>query len=282
MTVQSTNQLKGLYPDKVFAYTEAVPEALISNPLVATVAGQIEGDAPTVRVPYIKTDPTTGYVKEGEEITDGGGALDEVLINTGKIATIVKQSNESASFDTVSQLIAAGVSRSIVTGADSALLNNPKAEQTDNQNGPVGLLNTSGMVEQQAAEATDVLDAIADAKAAIGGNGGTPTAIIVNHKTEAVLRKLKDANAHALLIDPTKADALTLHGLPVIVNKAMPDLKLFMVSAAEIVAAVGPVSLAASTDALFSSDSTVRRATWRIGAKAIHPDRLAVITIKES
>lgn len=279
MATQVTNNLKSLYPDQVFAYNEAVPDALIANPLVATVAGEIEGDAPRVRVPYIKTDPTSGFVKEGADITDGGGELDEVLISTGKIATVVKQSNESASFETASQLIAAGVSRSIVTSADNAFLNNAKNEDTDAQNGPVGILNTEGIPATQTA-VERIVDAVADAKAAIGGNGGIPTAIVANYAVEAILRKLKTTDGRGLLIDPVEAGELSIHGLPVIVNRAMPDNTLLVVSAGEIVAAVGTVNLAVSTDALFTSDSLIRRATWRIGAKVIHPNRLAKLTIK--
>lgn len=279
MATQVTNNLKSLYPDQVFAYNEAVPDALIANPLVATVAGEIEGDAPRVRVPYIKTDPTSGFVKEGADITDGGGELDEVLISTGKIATVVKQSNESASFETASQLIAAGVSRSIVTSADNAFLNNAKNEDTDAQNGPVGILNTEGIPATQTT-GEGIVDAVADAKAAIGGNGGIPTAIVANYAVEAILRKLKTTDGRGLLIDPVEAGELSIHGLPVIVNRAMPDNTLLVVSAGEIVAAVGTVNLAVSTDALFTSDSLIRRATWRIGAKVIHPNRLAKLTIK--
>lgn len=279
MATQLTNNLKSLYSDQVFAYTEAVPNALIANPLVATVAGEIEGDAPRVRVPYIKTDPTAGFVKEGADITDGGGELDEVLISTGKIATVVKQSNESASFETASQLIAAGVSRSIVTSADNAFLNNAKSDDTDAQNGPVGILNTEGIPATQTT-GEGIVDAVADAKAAIGGNGGIPTAIVANYAVEATLRKLKTTDGKGLLIDPVEAGELSIHGLPVIVNRAMPDNTLLVVSAGEIVAAVGTVNLAVSNDALFTSDSLIRRATWRIGAKVIHPKRLAKLTIK--
>ena len=276
MATQVTNSLKSLYPDQVFVYNEAVPDALIANPLVATVAGEIEGDAPRVRVPYIKTDPTSGFVKEGADITDGGGELDEVLISTGKIATVVKQSNESASFETASQLIAAGVSRSIITSADNAFLNNAKNEDTDAQNGPVGILNTEGIPAIQTT-GEGIVDAVADAKA---GNGGIPTAIVANYAVEAILRKLKTTDGRGLLIDPVEAGELSIHGLPVIVNRAMPDNTLLVVSAGEIVAAVGTVNLAVSTDALFTSDSLIRRATWRIGAKVIHPNRLAKLTIK--
>ena len=263
MATQVTNNLKSLYPDQTFLYTEAVPDALIANPLVATVAGQIEGDAPRVRVPYIKTDPTAGFVKEGADIADGGGELDEVLISTGKIATVVKQSNESASFETASQLIAAGA----------------KSSDVETQDGPVGILNTEGIPATQTT-GEGVVDAVADAKAAIGGNGGIPTAVVCNYASEAILRKLKTTEGKGLLIDPVEAGELSIHGLPVIVNRAMPDKTLLVVSAGEIVAAVGTVNLAVSADALFTSDSLIRRATWRIGAKVIHANRLAKLTIK--
>ena len=279
-THTTEEKLKGLYPDQSFPYKEAVPSALILDPRVSTIAGAIEGDAPVIRVPYVKSDPEAGFVKEGAEIQESDGQLDEVLVRTGKIATIIRQSNESASFSTATELIAAGVSRSIVTKADSAFLTNAKAGSEDEQNGPVGLLNVDGLNVIEATEST-LVDSVADAKATIGTNNGTPTAIIVNFKTEATLRKLKDNTKKALLIDPTKADALMLHGLPVIINKAMPDNTMFVVSAAEIIAAVGNVKLAASGDALFSYDSIQRRATWRIGYKPVHADRLAKITITE-
>jgi HK97 family phage major capsid protein len=274
----NTTEQKSLYPDETFDYREAVPSALIANPLVTTVAGMIEGDKPQVRVPFIKTDPTSGFVKEGAVINNGGGELDEVLITTGKIATIVTQSNESASFQTASQLIAAGVSRSIITSADQAFLNNPKATDPAEQNGPVGILNATG-ITTLSTNADKIVDAIADAKAGIGTNGGTPSAIIVNYATEAILRKLALNSGEKVLGSPSQAGQLTVFDLPVIVNNAMPDSQLFLTSAFEIVAAVGPVQLATSGDALFNSDSLVRRATWRIGAKAIHPDRLALLTI---
>lgn len=280
MTTMITSDQKSLYPDQVFTYTEVVPEALLLNPAVATIAGEIEGDKPMVRVPYIKTDPVATFVAEGAEIPDGGGMLDEVTLTTGKLALLIQRSNESTTFNMPSQLIAAGVSRAIVNQADAALLTNAKASDSEQQNGPVGLLNIDGLTALTRA-ATDIVDAVADAKATIGAKGATPTAVIVGYGMEAALRKLKDTTGKALLIDPTRADALTLHGLPVIVNKAMPDKTLFVVAAAEIVAAAGPVKLNASDAAVFNRDSVQQRATWRIGYKPIHADRLVKITVTE-
>lgn len=281
MTTMTTSDQKSLYPDQVFTYTEVVPEALLLNPAVATIAGEIEGDKPMVRVPYIKTDPVATFVAEGAEIPDGGGMLDEVTLTTGKLALLIQRSNESTTFNMPSQLIAAGVSRAIVNQADAALLTNAKASNSEQQNGPVGLLNIDGLTALTSA-ATDIVDAVADAKATIGAKGATPTAVIVGYGMEAALRKLKDTTGKALLIDPTRSDALTLHGLPVIVNKAMPDKTLFVVAAAEIVAAAGPVKLNASDAAVFNRDSMQQRATWRIGYKPIHADRLVKITVTEA
>ena len=91
MTTMTTTDQKSLYPDQVFTYTEVVPEALLLNPAVATMAGEIEGDKPMVRVPYIKTDPVATFVAEGAEIPDGVGMLDEVTLTTGKLALLIQR-----------------------------------------------------------------------------------------------------------------------------------------------------------------------------------------------
>ncbi|MFT8652342.1 MAG: phage major capsid protein [Bifidobacterium aquikefiri] len=272
----TTTEQKGLYPDLTFPYTDAVPDALIVNPAIATVAGIIEGDKPQIRVPYVKTDPTSGFTAEGSEIADGGGVLDEVLVTTGKIATIVTQSNESATFSTASQLIASGVSRSITTSANGAFLTNPAASTL----GSTGLLNTTGMLTPDAAALADIIDLIADTRAQIETNGGTPTAILVSPLVEAALRKLKDATGGTYILgNPSQNNALSIFALPVIANKSITANTLLIDSAAEVVAAVGNINVASSTDAAFTSDSIVRRATWRIGHNVIHPDRLAKLTI---
>lgn len=65
-TIETTSQLKGLYPDQSFPSQDIVPDSLILQ--VATVTGAPEGDTPQVRVPYVETDPKVGFVKEGQEI----------------------------------------------------------------------------------------------------------------------------------------------------------------------------------------------------------------------
>jgi HK97 family phage major capsid protein len=279
MSFNTTNQ-KGIYSDLVFPYVEAVPDALIVNPAIATVAGIIEGDKPQIRVPYVKTDPSSGFTAEGSEITDGGGVLDEVLVTTGKIATIVTQSNESATFSTASQLIASGVSRSIATSANGAFLTNPIATGSNPQLGSIGLLNTTGMLTPDAVALAGIIDLIADTRAQIETNGGTPTAILVSPLVEAALRKLKDTTGGTYILgNPSQNNALSIFALPVIANKSITANTLLIDSAAEVVAAVGNIHVASSTDAAFTSDSIVRRATWRIGHNVIHPDRLAKLTI---
>lgn len=273
-----TTDQKGIYPDQTFNYYEAVPEALIVNPLITTVAGVIEGDRPLIRVPYVKTDPTSGFVAEGAEIPDGGGVLDEVLVSSGKIALLLQQSNESRSFQSAEELISAGVSRSIMNRADALLLgNNPTGDDMT----PKGLLHVDGITEVTTPEA-GIVDAVADAKATIGANGGDPTAIVVGYQMDATLRKLKDTTGKGLLIDPTHGGDLTLHGLPVIVNQGMENDSILIVSAKEVVAAVGRITLTDSDSAVFNRDSVQRRATWRIGWKPVHANRLAKISVTSS
>lgn len=280
-TMTTEEQLKGLYPDAVFPYQEAAPMALLSDPRVASFAAIIEGDAPRLRVPFVKTPPTAGFVREGMEIPDGGGWLDEISINTGKLALIVCRSNESTKFNTATQLVSSGISTAMSEQADWALLNNPKAADPDEQNGSIGLLLTEGMVTVTAGNENDIVAAVADAKAQVGTNGGIPTAILCNYNTEADLRKLWAASGY-VLADATRADAISIHGVPVIVNKAMPDNKLFMVSAHEIPFASTGVQMATSSEANFLKDGTVYRATWRFGAKIVHPNRCAIIEYTKS
>lgn len=280
MATQITTPQKGLYPDSVFNYAEAVPGSLVLNPAVATVAGQVAGDEPQLRVPYIKTEFVAGFTPEGEEISDGGGELDEVLVNTAKVATIVTQSNESATFQTASQLIAAGVSRSLVTKADSAFLLNAKAEEGQPQLGSVGLLNLDGLTSIEDVAFANLVDEIAQSKATVEALGGTPTAILTSPALSARLRTLKSTDGGTYVLgSPTESGQLSIFSLPVVVSRFVPDDTLVIVSASELVAAVGDVKLAVSTDAKFTSDSIVRRATWRIGFNLVHADRIVKLVV---
>ena len=85
---------KAWAPDvTAFVPGNVVPDALILN--TATVVGQIEGDEPAIRVPFVADDGVVGFVAEGAEIPDADQDFDEVVVLTGKVAALGKYSFET-------------------------------------------------------------------------------------------------------------------------------------------------------------------------------------------
>src|SRR5688500_11469442 len=73
------------------------PEQTIPQSVLITCtskAGVVEGDEPSVRVPAINLDDSTGFVPEGADIDEAEPDLSELVINTGKVAVLVKASRE--------------------------------------------------------------------------------------------------------------------------------------------------------------------------------------------
>jgi HK97 family phage major capsid protein len=89
-----------------------------------------------------------------------------------------------------------------------------------------------------------------------------------------------DYNA-SLIGAGTEAAVRMLLGLPVLVTPAMTANTGLVVDKTQILSVVGPVSVASSEHALFSSDSILLRATWRFGAKILRPDRIGSFEVVE-
>lgn len=260
---------KGLYPDQTFLARDVVPDALIFQ--LATIAGNIEGDEPAVRVPFVAEDPTVGFVAEGDPIGEDNPDLDEVLVRTGKLAVISKQSNESATYTDANQLIADSLARAVTVKGNSALLSNPVD--------PTGLLNLAGVVD--GGTLGENLDVLADAITTVEINGGTASNITMDPASWGAIRNLKAAsNSNISLIgSPAEQTARTLYGLPVLVTPQMPAGTVLVSDRREIVAAVGPVKLATSEHAYYGSDSLARRVTWRLGWNVVRANRLAKVSV---
>lgn len=265
---------KGLYPDQTFLAADIVPDALLYQ--VATIAGSIEGDEPAIRVPYVKTDPTVGFVPEGDEITVSDPALDELVIRTGKLAVITRQTNESAAYADAAALTATSMARAITVKGNTALLSNAAADTE-----PTGLLNITGITDAGALGTN--LDVIGDAITALEVAGGTSTHVIASPDAWGTIRGLKSATGSNLPLIGAPADQTErrLFGLPVIVSAQMPTGTVLIVDRANLIAAAGPIRLATSDQVYFGSDSLARRATWRIGWEVLDPARIAKVTVTE-
>ncbi|MCZ0727962.1 phage major capsid protein [Mycolicibacterium iranicum] len=276
MAIQTTpTSPKAWAPDvTAFVPGDVVPDALILN--TATVVGQIEGDEPAIRVPFVADDGVVGFVAEGAEIPDADQEFDEVVVLTGKVAALGKYSFETLAQPEAARMVVESLSRSVVTKANAAYLGNLEADP-----GPTGLLNTPGIIDVETPIADD-LDLLVDAVSFIELDGGTATHIIANPTAWATLSKLKrgaDSN-ESLVGAGTVAAERALLGLPVLVTPAMPAGALLVVDQSAVIGAQGPVRVARSDDAYFSSDSIGVRVTWRLGWNVQHGSRVAKLTIQ--
>lgn len=268
-TTLTTNTPAGWSPD-VIAYTaaEVIPEALILQ--TSTVVGNIEGDAPAVRVPWVDADDTVGFVDEGAPIPENAGTYNETVVRTGKIATLGKFSREQLEQPNAAQLVVNALSRSVVNKANVAYLGNAAD--------PTGLLNTVGITD--GGTLGDNLDTISDAVLGIEAAGGKASHIIAHPGAWGAVAKMKGATGSAvpLLGAGTEATDRLVLGVPVLVTAAAPADTLLVIDSGAIVSAVGQVQLARSEDAYFGSDVVGVRVTFRLGWAAMKPEHIAKIS----
>lgn len=262
-------------PDSVFfSPPDVVPDALLLQ--CSTVAGSIEGDTPSVRVAYVTDAESAGYVSEAAEISSDEPDLDEVVLHSKRIARLVTLSTQQYRQEQTATQVSQSVARDIIQKADNAFLGDAVGQPS------TGLLNVSGVVD--GGEVTDNLDALVDLIAELENNGAHPSSIIVDPKTWASLRKLKvggdQLNASLLGAGVTDAVPMLL-SLPVLRSRWLPANTGLVADRSQIVSAVGPVEVAVSEHAAFTSHAVVLRATWAVGWAVVRPDRLGRFTVAD-
>lgn len=278
MTVITTGYSAGAHRPDVYAHapSDAVPEALILQ--ATTVAGKVDGDAPAVRVAYVRDD-TAQFTAEADEIPEAEPQLAEAIVHTAKITHFFRVSSEQWDQPQTAAQLAQSAARAIIRRADVALLAEPAP--TAPATAPVaGLAHNVGLVD--GGEVAENLDALVDLVAELEENLATPSGIIVSPATWAALRRLKvgGANTNESLLGAGTTDAVPmLLSLPVLVNRAAPAGVGFVVDQTAIVSAVGDVRVANSEHQFFSSDSIALRATWRIGHQVVRPERIGTFTV---
>lgn len=252
-----------------FTPGDAVPQALILQ--TSTVAGDVDGDEPAVRVAYVDDAESAAYVAEASPITEDNPDLSEIEVRTKKISRLVNLSSEQYRKEQTASQISGSVARDLVRKADASYI--------ADAGGPVGLTNVPGIVNGGALG--DDLDVLVDLIAEIENNGGTPSHIIVNPLAWGALKKLKTGTGeNQSLVGAGVTDAMPmLLSLPVLKSRFIPAGGGLVVDNTAIISAVGPVAIATSEHALFSSDSVQIRATWRIGWGVTRPDRIGKFTV---
>lgn len=276
-TNTTTTAEYGWRPDTVFHLAQdVVPQALILQ--TSTIAGDVDGDAPSVHVPFIVDAGQTGtgavYKAEGAELTEEEADLDEVELKTKKLTRLAKVSNEQYAKEPTASQMAMSFARDLVRKADAAYLGENSAPL-------IGLLHAAGAVDAPA-PVSDSLDVLVDLLAELEVNGAEPSHIIVDPLSWAALRKLKTADTYnsTLLGAGTEDAEPRLLSLPVLRSRFVPAHTGIVLDRNQIPTAVGPVKITQSDHAAFASDSVVLRATWRIGFGAIpRPERLGRFTV---
>lgn len=258
-----------------FAAADVIPDALILQ--ASTVSGSIEGDDPALRVAYVD-DAAAEFVAEADPIPEANPALNEVTVYTGKVSQLVRLSNEQYRQAGTAGTLSQSVRRAVITRANQAFLTQA-APTSPAVTPPAGLLNATG-IEDGGAVADD-LDALVDLFATIEANGGQVSHLIMAPDAWASLRKFKTGTGSAagLLGAGTEDATRMLLDAPVIVSSAMTDGTGLAIDRGAVVSAVGPVRVATSEHAYFSSDSVGLRCTWRIGWNLVRPDRVGKFTV---
>ena len=211
--------------------TQSQVSSLLVQPLEQAstflAAGPVILDSSSpVRVPRIVNGVTAGFVAEGDQITDGDVAFDEVTLlpSTMKgLKVLVKLSNELIRTSVVG--LEAVLHTRLVTDVANAL----DAALWDG----AGTSNTIKGIFRQTGIATGVLnlsdpDSLIDGLATAQGNKVSPTHWVMTSSSWATLRKNKIAatGSKQYLFDPNGGIAggteLRLFGLPVIVTDNIP------------------------------------------------------------
>lgn len=185
----------------------------------------------SVRVPRIVNGVTAGFVAEGDQISDGNVAFDEVTLlpsTLKSLKVLVRVSNELIRQSVVGldavlqQRLVADVGNAL----DAALWDGAGTSNTIK-----GILRATG-IATGTLDLTDA-DSLIDGMATAQGNKVNPTHWVMSSSTFAALRKLKiaepgatsDQDFRQYLFDPSGIQggtAFRLFGLPVVVTDNIP------------------------------------------------------------
>jgi len=102
------------------------------------------------------------------------------------------------------------------------------------------------------------------------------------YKGKAVSGEWNSPGVRRLLVNPRYA-ALKMHrgrvAARALVSNAAPDGNLLILDRRSVIAASGPIRLARSEDAFFTSGVIAIRVTWRFGWQVMHPKRIVKLTV---
>ncbi len=262
MTATTTTSAAAWRPDETNVSLNldgALPEAFVT--LMTTLAGSVEGDARTVRVPFVGADPAASVVAEGAAIAETDGTLSEVEIQTAKVAVLSVISNEQWASPGAAVRLPLSLQRAVTAKANAEFVAALNA-----------LTFTSGGT---VAGATD-LDVFSDALADIEGAGGDASHILMPSSAWKALAALKTGTGSNLPILgvgdlATEKVRRSIMGVPVHLHNAATSV--YVISKSDLVSASSPLRVDTSDDYAFNRDAKALRATLRFGIAPAHLDQ---------
>lgn len=237
-----------------------------STALQSNVATRVSTSSHSYRIPRLTADATAAWVAEGSEITPSDPTVSELTITPSKVAGLTILSSELAadsSNPAAANLIGNSLVNDVADKIDTAFFGNTTS------NGPSGLGSITPTTVDAGA-AYDSLDAFAEAISQLQQKGSRATAFLVNPALALVLSQLKenssDSNKPLLQPDPSQPGKLVVFGVPLVVNKHVPNDVVWAVDASRIVVVVRSDTRVETSDQVyFTSDRIAVRTTCRIG-----------------
>lgn len=271
MALETSSSNPSWNPDSIATLDldDALPESLLI--LTTTKAGEVEGDEPFIRVPFVGADPAAAVVAEGASITPADATPDEVAFQTQAVKVLSKISNELARQPGATSRILKSLQRSVRSKADAEFVAALATASTGFVDGGTFTAGT-----------TANLDTFSDSIADVEANGGEASHVIMPASAWKAVSKLKTAtgsNLPILGVGDASADGVkrSIFGLQVLLNATATAI--YVVSKADLVSAYSPLRVAVSEDFYFGDDSLGLRADLRFGVAPARPNRQAVITL---
>ena len=223
---------------------EAVQSVLRSGASLRKLANVVAVESSAYEVLVDKGDMGAGWASEADSTETATGGIERISIPVHELSAMPKASQrllDDAAFDVeawLAERIADKFARSeaaaFVIGDGVAkprgILSYPVAANDAATDGQIGIV-TSGALGDFNPEAP--ADALIDLIYALGAEYRSNASFVMNSKTAARIRKMKDADGRFLWTDALSAgQAPQLLGYPVMISEDMPDIEMESLSIA--------------------------------------------------
>lgn len=245
-------------------------DLVVAEKSIAFQAGtKVVTGAETIRFPVLVADPAIAWYAENTEIALTDPDTDELVVTPKKVAGLTRISNEAAqdSNPAVAEQVGRSLARSIAKGIDAAFFANTTT------NGPSGLLSLTGVnVVDTGTVTLDTLDPFHEAIAAARADGAEISVFVLAPDVALALAEAKQGTDSNMGLLDNVGDGVTVSGVKVLVSNDVPAGNAWGLDGSQVyvVQRTGTV-VARSTDAAFTADAVLVRATARVGFGFANP-----------